>query len=291
VDEEHQMSRRLRQGFTLVELLVVISIIAILAALLLAGVMVMRGKSMISTTQIEIREMRAALENFKTKYGIYPPSQVTVAPSQNAIDAESLRTLTTIWPSLNFKDAFGPSGWALSGPVTLKGDQCLVLFLGGAHDASGCRGFAQSKSNPFQNAKGDHDPPFFNFKPNRLYKRDSASPFYSYGDGFFKTINLGKEQFPCYAYFAPTRLAGYDGSVSHCNNMIDGQGNFPQPYKESSTAYLNKQSFQIISAGKDTFWGKARLWASGQGILDPASDKGESMDNISDFAAGLLSGN
>ncbi len=283
------MSRQKRPAFTSIELLVVIAIIAILAALIFAGVAAIRGKEMLSTTQIEISEMKAALENFKTRFGAYPPSSVQVGPNQNLCSPESRRILTTIWPSLDFNKAFGAEGWNLPGVVTLKGDQCLVLFLGGLHDARGCQGFSTSKVNPFRKldpTEPDREQPFFKFKTARLYQRDASSPFYSYGDGFFKMTLNGAEQFPCYAYFAP-RSGKYQDA--DCSNVLDAKGDYPQPYKDADGAYINKQSYQIVSSGKDMLWGKAQKWASGAGVIDAAGN-GNSLDNISNFASGLLSG-
>jgi prepilin-type N-terminal cleavage/methylation domain-containing protein len=283
--KDHPMPRRTRHGFTAIELLVTITIIGILAALILAGVNMMRSKQLSTTTQVELREMKVALENFKTRYSIYPPSQITVGPS--AVDAESQRLLLTLWPSLSMSEAFGPKGWGLTSNVTLKGDQCLVLFLGGRHDGAGCQGFSTSKVNPFA-LGSDRDQPFFKFKGERLIRRDPNSPFHSYGDGFFKTIYKGAEQLPCYAYFAATR-AGYVDT--HCDSLKDAKGNFPRPYKQSATVYLNKQGYQILSSGRDTFWGTARVWSADGGLLDAASDpSGEGMDNMADFSPSVLSG-
>jgi prepilin-type N-terminal cleavage/methylation domain-containing protein len=68
-----------RRAFTLVELLVVISIIGVLAALTipLAG-SVSRTKK-INTAQAEMQQIETALENYKAKYGVYPPSNPTNA--------------------------------------------------------------------------------------------------------------------------------------------------------------------------------------------------------------------
>ena len=68
-----------RRAFTLVELLVVISIIGVLAALTipLAG-SVARTKK-INTAQAEMQQIETALENYKAKYGVYPPSNPTNA--------------------------------------------------------------------------------------------------------------------------------------------------------------------------------------------------------------------
>jgi prepilin-type N-terminal cleavage/methylation domain-containing protein len=62
------------QAFTLVELLVVIAIIGVLAALILplAGSVARVKKE--NTAQAEMQQIETALENYKAKYGAYPPS-------------------------------------------------------------------------------------------------------------------------------------------------------------------------------------------------------------------------
>src|ERR1041384_1398869 len=59
-------------GFTLIELLTVIVIIAILAALLLAGSKYALSKGARSRAQSEIAAMETALETFKNDHGVYP---------------------------------------------------------------------------------------------------------------------------------------------------------------------------------------------------------------------------
>lgn len=269
------MASRIRHGMTAVELLVVIAIIGILLALVMSAVMMVRGVDQASTTNIEIREMSTALENFKTKYGIYPPSKVTLSSSAATADP----ILQQIWPSLNHSVAFDPTKGGLKllfDPMPLTGDQCLVFFLGGLQNATGCMGFSTSKVNPFDSGT-DRDPPLFKFKMQRLFVRP-GSQFFSYADGFSKP-----EAPMCYAYFAPLKSTGYNDA--HCNTALDGKLVFPMPYKDASNAYLNKLSFQIISAGKNGFWGAARQWGSNVTMTDP-----DSLDNLTNFANGILSG-
>ena len=63
-----------RGAFTLVELLVVISIIGVLAALIipLAGTVAVHKK--INTAQAELQQLETALEGYKAQYGVYPPA-------------------------------------------------------------------------------------------------------------------------------------------------------------------------------------------------------------------------
>jgi len=62
------------QAFTLVELLVVISIIGVLAALILPLASSVARVKKENTAQAELQQIETALENYKAKNGAYPPS-------------------------------------------------------------------------------------------------------------------------------------------------------------------------------------------------------------------------
>jgi prepilin-type N-terminal cleavage/methylation domain-containing protein len=66
------MKAFLRRGFTLVELLVVISIMAILAAVLLANVANSQKISRDSQRKSDLRSLQTAIEAYRHKYGHYP---------------------------------------------------------------------------------------------------------------------------------------------------------------------------------------------------------------------------
>jgi prepilin-type N-terminal cleavage/methylation domain-containing protein len=61
-----------KRGFTLVELIVVFSVIAILASLLVLGMTETRNRSRDSDRQADLRLMQNAIELYKNKYGRYP---------------------------------------------------------------------------------------------------------------------------------------------------------------------------------------------------------------------------
>lgn len=68
------MPQPARRAFTLIELLVVISIIAVLAALILPVANSVGRVKKIDTATAELQNLESALENYKAKYGVYPPS-------------------------------------------------------------------------------------------------------------------------------------------------------------------------------------------------------------------------
>ncbi|HXI70174.1 MAG TPA: type II secretion system protein [Verrucomicrobiae bacterium] len=65
--------RRNHAGFTLVELLVVISIIAILAGFIVSALKPFKRTSIINDTKAEMAQLETAIDSFKAAYGFYPP--------------------------------------------------------------------------------------------------------------------------------------------------------------------------------------------------------------------------
>ena len=70
-----------RAGFTLVELLIVIAIIALLAGITLVALQSARLFVGASTARHRLDDLSQALEIYKQKYGEYPPDCCTDAPS------------------------------------------------------------------------------------------------------------------------------------------------------------------------------------------------------------------
>jgi type II secretory pathway pseudopilin PulG len=70
-------TRRYNSAFTIIELLVVISIIIILAGLILSTVGYVQKKGARSRAETEIAAMSAALESYKADNGIYPRDATT----------------------------------------------------------------------------------------------------------------------------------------------------------------------------------------------------------------------
>ena len=102
-----------RAGFTLVELMVVVAIIAILVALTTAAVMKYLAKIPEITTRNEITQMSTALETFHARYKVYPPSALylsndpanygkTSANAPFAFRQRSLQYIKSIWNRIDW---------------------------------------------------------------------------------------------------------------------------------------------------------------------------------------------
>ena len=63
-----------RNAFTLIELLVVISIIGVLAAFTIPMLKIVKANQYKKVARSELEQIQTALENYKAKYGAYPPS-------------------------------------------------------------------------------------------------------------------------------------------------------------------------------------------------------------------------
>ena len=66
-------------AFTLIELLTVIAIIAVIAALILPVGGAVKRQAFIHNAQAEMAQLETAIERYKAAYGFYPPAiSVTV---------------------------------------------------------------------------------------------------------------------------------------------------------------------------------------------------------------------
>jgi prepilin-type N-terminal cleavage/methylation domain-containing protein len=71
-------------AFTLVELLVVISIIAVLAAFTVPVLKSLKRTQVIKQTQAEMAQLETAIDSYKAAYGFYPPSNPKYNPNNPA---------------------------------------------------------------------------------------------------------------------------------------------------------------------------------------------------------------
>lgn len=96
---KHEGTRR--AAFTLIELLIVMSIIIILGGLILATASYVQNKGKRSRTEAEIAAMSAALENYKADNGVYPRGNALGSGTTPPFDTDKLnaRKDTTVGPT------------------------------------------------------------------------------------------------------------------------------------------------------------------------------------------------
>ena len=88
-------------GFTLIELMVVISIIGILAGLSLGVVSMVSKQNRIAATRATVQKLEAALNNYYTHAGSYPPT-----PEDYTLNADVVAMLTG---DLNHDKIYNPN--------------------------------------------------------------------------------------------------------------------------------------------------------------------------------------
>lgn len=314
-----------RSGFTLIEILVTISIIGLLIALLIPVIGATRATAQVAQVQSELRTIEAGLTDFKSKYNRFPPSRfvlyetATGDPSWEGdttdgfTDQDRLKSVAFIrqvWPSFDFSlDRDINRDGDTTDVFVLSGAECLVFFLGGLPDNDGgpLNGFSANPADPFEKS-GSRVGPFHEFNPTRFTDIDS--------DGAAEYLDSIPEQTTPLLYLNSNNGTGYQASetsgriddheVFGDDNVSNLGGytrtaalpalrsnNYLQP---DGTAGLNggdesdygawkPKSFQLISPGFDFAYGLG-------GEFDPEDTDGlnaADRDNITNFHSGQLS--
>ena len=198
--------RPARTAFSLIELMIVITIIAILMSLLLVGVQAARNAARVASVTVEFKNMEKSIADFKAKFGAEPPSRIllcengvhwttptgTYPTGFTVADIPRSRALIRqIWPDYRF-----PINAAAALPrdyvdfnedgdtndlIGLNGAECLVFFLGGVPDQTGNiatpwapLGFSTNPENPFTRG-GARLGPYHEFNAGRLRNIDGAA--------------------------------------------------------------------------------------------------------------------
>ena len=261
--------KRMRTAFTLVELLIVVVIIALLAAITVPAVSYALNRARDAAIKVELTNLANALQAYKAEFQSFPPDFAN--PNSALISVEVNQHLARIFPRRNpVMDPFPPN---VDTPA-----EALVFWL---------RGFRPDPTRPIDadnTGTGDRNP-LFQFDESRLTDVDN--------DGWFEYTPQHGKGVP-FVYFDGSRLATQDtrnhayenkvyfSSVADTTNQV-------RPYKRNATTFVNPEGFQVISAGQDGHFGN---------YVGPSTDKyypvgqfysiPEELDNITNFSQTTL---
>jgi len=281
-----------RNGFTLIEMLVVIGIIVVLAALIIPAAANAVSSARNATMGIEIGELQKAIERYKQEKGDYPPSMGEIDAAGISLYLPATRFTTVCerhlrkcYPKMTnsekqfFYDEIAPR---------LRGDEALVFWLGMTQ---------ADERNPFTSRAANYKS-YFPFAQERLTDFDGDVFTGNGPDGQPLTMTFPSFK-PRYAKETPYVYIDSRTYAMHRQKQYAIGGEVQAYFNEnaSSTAtqqhYVNPTTFQIICAGQDGEFGEAfDQFDNNNVVLQPKRFKaginytGEDKDNLTNFGDG-----
>ena len=264
-----------RMGFTLVELLVVIVIIAILAGLATPAIMIAVEKAKVTAMRLELNALAQGIELYRNEYGEYPPDFSDL----NAV----LRHLNRVHPRRQEYTTISDFDVNNQNSPFYQFDQAqaIVFWL---------RGYYPNPAYPITgNGQGSRQAVMeFSVKMLARNDKDDDLDLDTPGEVLVHSQN---GQAPI-VYFdsrsTPGSTRSYEVAGQPKVYSASGVGTI-EPYMDSRTfplgpnnwEYINPKSFQLISAGRDNQFGagqgQVKWFPTGNGY------EAEDHDNLAHF--------
>ena len=316
----NQNGRR-RRGFTLVEMIVVMAIIGLLAAILIPTIRAVMVRASESSIAVDLSNLDAGINQFKEKYGDYPPD----FSNRNILS----RHVQKAWPRITtneiriFLAIAYHRGGSISGPQwEVDQAEALVFWLGG---------FSEDPQHPFTGpggpfSGGERNPEnaYFPFDNNRLTESGNVK---TYAVEYLDATNtrqtfqfnarestddailhgLENDPFPvCLTRGTNRPIVYLDAhnylhsaypmhSTIYQNTVVSGDAHAylsDRKLLNGGFEWLNPHSYQLITAGLDEDFGQDVVNATGTHLFKryPSGFNyvpGD-LDNITNFSGGTL---
>jgi len=283
-----------RRGFTLLEILVAVSILAILVGILVPAIQQARRAARLAQIRTDIRALEAGLAEFRATHNWDPPSKITLCEdaSQWSSYPESVAAIRQIWNNFDFDYTTNPTGdgagfcdinrnGVANETLTLTGAECLVFFLGGLPDPGTTQpnGFSKNSRVPFAPG-GAREAPFFPFT-NLVPGANGFAVYLGPVPSALNTPIISCSSGGGAGYLDEKPLPdGPNGDLA-----IGSVDDLDCVYLDPNGAVpFKRDTYQIIHPGFDGFFGNG-------GILDPSDTstlaEGD-YDNVTNFSEGML---
>jgi len=219
-----------RSGFTLVELLAVIMIIALLAGLVTPAVMRARNSARNAAIKAEIDMLHMAIMNYKNDYGSFPPA-VSTAGLNSAAGKHVQRLFPRSAPN---PDAKSP-------------DNAIVRWL---------TGYTTVPTDPYGSTSGATRQKLFDFDVTRVTTSDQYYPAGKKGSPYIY-IDAASYSFVPYDTSALTNPGAQRVPVTPppTKTALDFGTTVPVPTSPTPQPFFNADTFQILCAGQDEEFG------------------------------------